>query len=367
MDNHHAPHAAETAQNTQYRATSGLVDLIEGLLKAYKDKRKNEHRIEIKVDGKTKFKATIDKNGHMKATKNDLSPDEIRTLQQYFKSMPTPPLNPKDFDVNVDGQTVLSTQNGNVVKQSQPQRSDAFTETTAGVAPSPPTDPIPPSPTTTAAPLIDQPKTAPTPVEKTDIEPVAPEAQVIQGRLDLNADKATPDATQPTPVPVATGPTEPLPVSPKETTSLVSEPPSIPEVSSAAPPVVPTVNEAGPIPADYGLGKNISDEAIVASGDRSLVASHGSLEGKRLELNNCVRRGKEPGLSHLNERATVLRTEINRDLPKFAERLNQSIAQGKYNPNPRSAPGLDRDMPLSQKKPEAQAQAQSKKRTLVKN
>jgi cytochrome c553 len=398
MDNHHAHHAAETAQNTQYRAASGLVDLIEGLLKAYKDKRKNEHRIEVKVDGKTKFKATIDKNGHMKATKNDLSPDEIRALQNYFKSMPNPPINPKDFDVNVDGQTVLSTRNGNVVKQSQSQRPDAFAETNAGVAPSPTADPSPPSTTTKAAPLADQPKTEPTPVEKTDIEPVTPKAQAIQGRLDLDAEKASQNATHSPAAPITTDPSEPLPNSPKETQPLTSKPPSRPEASPVSTPpvdkqgslnipseavtsqsadqppsataVVPTVNDAGLIPADYGLSKNISDEAIVASGDRLLVASHGSLEGKRLELNDTLTRLKDPKIaklsntSHLSDRVDVLRKEINAELPAFAERLDKSIKAGKYNPAQRTAPGLDNDMTLTPKKQETKKQ--SKQRTPVK-
>jgi hypothetical protein len=328
MDNHHAHHVAETAQNIQHRAASGLLNLIEGLLKAYKDKRKSEHRIEIKVDGKTKFKATVDKTGRMRVAKNELSGDEILALQNYFKSIPNPPINPKDFDVTVDGNRVLATKDGKVVTKAQPQQSDAFAETESAspsAANTANADPVRPS----------DPEPAPITPEASKPEPLTPEAS--------KPEPITPKASKPEPVQL------PIP-----------EPTSTEQSTAAA----PKVNDTGPIPTDYGLGKPISDEAIVATGDRALVAAHGGLEAKRLELNDCVRRGKEPGFSHLNDRATVLRGEINSDLPKFAERLNESMAQGKYKTPPTTAPGLDRDMPLTQKKQEAQTQ--SKKQVLAK-
>ncbi|NJM75590.1 MAG: hypothetical protein HC852_07195 [Acaryochloridaceae cyanobacterium RU_4_10] len=138
------------------------------------------------------------------------------------------------------------------------------------------------------------------------------------------------------------------------------------EQKQSSAPAVPKVNDTGPIPPDYGLGKHISDDAIVASGDRTLMGAHGSLEAKRLELNDCVKRGKEPGFSHLNERAAVLRTEINRDLPKFSDRLNQSIAQGKYNSTPKMAPGLDNDVALTPRKQETQNHNQTKTKSISK-
>lgn len=328
MDNHHTHSAADTAQNIQYRAASGLLNLVEGLLKAYKDKRKNEHKMEIKVDGTTKFKATVDKTGRMRVAKNELSGDEILALQNYFKSIPNPPINSKDFDVTVDGNKVLATKDGKVVTKAQPQQSDAFAET-GSVTPSPANaakdDPARPS------------AQAPTPIanEASKPEPLTPEAS--------KPEPITPEVSKPEPVQL------PIP-----------EPTSI----ERSPDAVPHVNDTGFIAADYGLGKPISDEAIVATGDRALVAAHGGLEGKRLELNDCVRRGKEPGFSHLNDRATVLRGEINRDLPKFAERLNESMAQGKYKTPSTTVPVLARDMPLTQKKQETQTQ--SRKQVLAK-
>lgn len=305
MDNHHTHSAAETVQNIQYRAVSGLLNLVEGLLKAYKDKRKNEHKIEVKVDGKTKFKATVDKTGRMRVAKNELSGDEILALQNYFKSIPNPPINSKDFDVTVDGNKVLATKDGKVVTKAQPQQPDAFAETEA----------VNPSAKTAGDPARPE-------AEAQQIAPEAPKTEAVQ---------------LPIPAPTST------------------------EKSSEA---VPKVSDTGPIAADYGLGKPISDEAIVATGDRVLVSAHGGLEAKRLELNDCVRRGSEPGLSHLNERADVLRGEINHDLPKFSERLNESIAQGKYKTPPTTAPSLDRDILLTHAKQESQTH--SKQRVLAK-
>lgn len=395
MDNHHIHHAAETIQNNQYRASHGLLNLIEGLLKAYKDKRKNEHRVEVKVDGKTKFKATVDKTGRMRVTKNELSGDEILALQNYFKSIPNPPIKPKDFDVTVDGNKVLSTKDGKVVEQAQSQHPDAFAKATRVAAPSsevvdPKTTdstdvdvaPIPPSPSSvpvsTAAfeksidnwVKTEQPRR--TSVKPHETHPDPQKERNSQDRLDLDSEVTRQDASQTIDVSATSVDLEPAPpvqeaqpIAPEPSPSEpVQLPIPEPTLIQRSPEAVPTVNDTGPIAADYGLGKPISGEAIVATGDRALVAAHGGLEAKRLELNDCVRRGSEPGFSHLNDRATVLRAEINRDLPKFAERLNESTAQGKYKATPTTAPGLDRDTTLTPKKKESQTQ--SKQRVLTK-
>jgi hypothetical protein len=397
MDNYHAHSAAESVQNSQYRATHGLLNLIEGLLKAYKDKRKNEHKIEVKVDGKTKFKATVDKTGRMRVAKNDLSSDEILTLQNYFKSIPNPPINPKDFDVMVDGNRVLATKDGKVVEQVQPQQSDAFADTTRVTAPSadvadPKTtdstdvDMAPKAPRPSSVPVstsafeksvdnwvkTEPPRPSSVKPRETQSDPVPQKEPNSQERIDLNSGETSQDASQTINVTATSVDLEPVPSTqepePKATESPKSEavqlPIPNPTSTEKSPEAVPKVNDTGPIPADYGLGKPISDEAIVATGDRALVAAHGGLEAKRLELNDCVRRGKDPGFSHLNDRATVLRGDINRDLPKFAERLNESMVQGKYKATPTTAPGLDRDMPLTKKKQESQTQ--SKKQVLTK-
>jgi hypothetical protein len=395
VDNHHTHHAAETVQNNQYRATHGLLNLIEGLLKAYKDKRKKEHRIEVKVDGKTKYKATVDKTGKMRVAKNELSGDEILALQNYFKSIPNPPIKPKDFDVKVDGNRVLATKDGKVVEQAQPQQPDAFAEATRVAAPSaevvdPKTTdstdkdvaPTPPSPssvpvnTSAFEKSIDnwvkteQPRR--TSVKPHGTHPDPQKEQNSQDRLDLDSEVARQDASQTIDVSAKSVDLEPAPpvqeaspISPDpKKTEAVQLPIPEPTLTGESPEAVTKVSDTGPVPADYGLGKPISDQAIVATGDRALVAAHGGLEAKRLELNDCVRRGSEPGFSHLNDRAAVLRGEINRDLPKFAERLNESTAQGKYKATPTTAPGLDRDTTLTPKKQESQTQ--SKQRVLTK-
>jgi hypothetical protein len=381
VDNHHTHQAAETVQNIQHRASSGLLNLIEGLLKAYKDKQKNEHKIEIKVDGKTKFKATVDKTGRMRVAKNELSGDETLALQNYFKSIPNPPINPKDFDVTVDGNRVLATKDGKVVEQAQPQQPDAFAEATRVAAPSadvvdPKTTdstdvdmaPIPPSPS--SAPVstsafeksidnwvkTEQPR--PTSVKPHETHSDPQKERNSQDRLDLDSDVTRQDASQTIDVSATSVDLEPAPpvqeappIAPETSkTEPVQLPIPEPTSTKESPEVVPRVGDTGPIPADYGLGKPISDEAIVATGDRALVAAHGGLEAKRLELNDCVIRGSEPGFSHLNDRAAVLRGEI--------------MAQGKYKTTPTTAPGLDRDMPLTPKKKESQTQ--SKQRVLTK-
>jgi hypothetical protein len=338
MDHHHMPHQADAAQAPQYKATSRLLTLIDGLLKAYRDKRKNEHRIEVKVNGKTKFKATVDKNGRLKITQNNLTAEEIQALQNYFKSIPNPPINPKDFDVMVDGNNVLTTNNGEVVNQAQPQQPDAFAESAE------PSNAEPEIPRTNAN----------SDSQETDNETAT--ASTPKDEIDTaNPEPTRPDAQDDRPIPTQESEAQPP----------QSEQLPLPDITAPrSPELEPKVSETGIVPQDYGLGKIITDDAIVATGDRALVAAHGSLEAKRLELNDCVRNGVEPEFSHLNERATVLRAEINRDLPKFSEQLNQSIAQGQYNPKQRSAPGLDRDLPLTQKKQEAQTQ--SKQRVLAK-
>ena len=327
MDTHHMPHLAEATQAPINKATSKLLNLIDGLLKAYRDKRKNEHHIKVKVDGKTKFKATVDKSGRLKIHHNTLTNEEIQALQNYFKSIPNPAIDPKAFDVMVDNNTVLQTRHGEVVNRAQPQQPDAFVETEA-------IETFKPDSVTSEA-------------ESTPSPPVEAKQATTQASPAPQAQRQ-PEPTQATPAPQPQS--EQLPI------QGLGEQPS--------PPTGPQIDETGPVPADFGLGQPITDQAIVATGDRDLVAAHGQLEAKRLELNYCVKRGSEPGLDLLQQRATDLRAEINRDLPKFAEQLNHSIAQGKYDPTQRTAPGLDHDMALTPKK--QQTQSQSKSRALVK-
>lgn len=346
MDTHHMHHLAETMQSNQKLAVDQLLGFIEKLLKDYKDKKKGEHKIEVKVDGKTKFKATIDKTGRMRATKNDLSASELQALQDYFKQIPNASIKPKEFDVQVDGKQVLATKNGEVTKYVPPQHSEVSTE----------------------AKQLDGAKATPAQAESTRFETTHnPQSSQPQGNEASTAvEKAKTDPIPLTPSVASKNLNSPEKSAPSVQLHIHGSAP-IPEAQKP-PEVVPHVNETGLVPADYGLGKPISDDAIVASGDRPLLAAHGSLERRRLELNDCVRRGSEPGMSYLNERAGVLRSEINRDLPGFAKRLDESIAQGKYNPAPsqRTAPCLDNDMALTQKKQETQTQTQGKKRVLAK-
>ena len=358
MDQHHMTHLAEATQAPINKATSKLLNLIDGLLKAYRDKRKNEHRIKVKVDGKTKFRATVDKTGRLKIHHNTLTNEEIQALQNYFKSIPTPAIDPKAFDVMVDNNTVLQTRHGEVVNRAQPQQPDAFVETGAietftpdsvtREAESTPSPPVEAKQSPTQAPPAQQPQRQP---EQTQATP-APQSQ--------------PQSTQPpaqtTPAPQAQSEQPPAQTTPAPQPQ--SEQLPIQGLSNPPAPTGPQISETEPVPADFGLGQPITDQAIVATGDRDLVAAHGQLEAKRLELNYCIKRGSEPGLQPLQQRATDLRAEINRDLPKFAEQLNRSIAQGKYDPAKRTAPGLDRDMPRTPKK--QQTPSQSKSRALSK-
>jgi hypothetical protein len=253
----------------------------------------------------------------------------------------------------VDGNKVLSTRNGNVVRREQPQQSDAFADTKWVAAPPANAEaaPVPPKPS--AKPentanfeksvdkwvATDRSKTASTQFEKTHAEPIPHKEQESQGRLDLNSDNTSQEASQPIDVPATSADSEPLPVLKKEAkqptednadlnrrqmeekgyvdshSEPIEQTKSVEQKQSSSP-AEPKVNEAGPIPPDYGLGKNISDDAIVASGDRALMGAHGSLEAKRLELNDCVKRGKEPGFSHLNERATVKWTRTTGQLER---------------------------------------------------
>ena len=263
MDPHHTAHLGQTMQADQTRSAQSLLKMIDSLLKAYQNKKRNEHRIVVKVDGKVKFKAVVDKSGKLNINHNTLTPDEIKALQNYFKGLDNPVVNPKDFDVMVDDSTVLKTENGEVIERKEPQEALDFEGVTE---------------------------------EEVKQEEVKQE-EVIEGAM-----------------------------------------------------IEPQVNESGEIDADYGLGEDITNDAIVATRDRDLILCHSALEAKRLEHNYCVKRGVEPGMQPLVERASILRTEINRDLPKFAGQLKTSIANGKYDPEKRSAPGLDHDMPLSPRK-----------------
>ena len=130
---------AQNAQASINRPTEKLLRLIDGWLKAYGKKQK-DHRIVVKVDGKVKFKATVDKNGKLNINHNTLTPEEIKALQNYFKSIPNPVVNPKDFDVIVDDQTVLKTENGEVVERAQSQEPNAFDDVEAKQADEPAED-----------------------------------------------------------------------------------------------------------------------------------------------------------------------------------------------------------------------------------
>ena len=343
QEHHHMAQVAEASQVLQRKFVSYHIKLIDRLLKDYRDKKKNEHKIIVKVDGKVKFKAVVDKNGKLNIKRNTLTVDEVQALQSYFKMMHNPPIQPKDFDVSVDGNRVLLTQNGQLVEKAQPHPEAV--------------DSIDAEPTLTRE----------TPEA---VEPTEPETQ--NNDADSDSDESeTESATPTTPTDEIDSTETPEPTQAREAQQPQSQQlPLLDLTAPRSPEGVPQISETGIVPQDYGLGKVITDGAIVATGDRALVSAHGGLEAKRLELNDCVRRGVEPGFSYLNERATVLRTEINRDLPKFSELLNESIAQGKYSPAQRSAPGLDRDMPMTPKKQQtqapSQAQEQVQKRVLAK-
>ncbi|NJM78250.1 MAG: hypothetical protein HC852_23810 [Acaryochloridaceae cyanobacterium RU_4_10] len=115
----------------------------------------------------------------------------------------------------------------------------------------------------------------------------------------------------------------------------------------------------GPIPADYGLGKPISDETIVATGDASLILTHGRLEAKRLEHNECLKSQKNPEIVAIGDpnrfvaRAAKLKAEIQTKLPEFTRKLQNAEEKGKFRPaqQTQTAPGLDNDIKLSQPLP----------------
>ncbi|NJM78251.1 MAG: hypothetical protein HC852_23815 [Acaryochloridaceae cyanobacterium RU_4_10] len=119
---------SQTVSHLQKRDTIEFLRFLRRLITEYGKNKNKEHKVEIKVNGKSKFKAVVDKAGTLKVSKNDLTADEIAALQNHFKSIPNPPINPKDFDVMVDGQNVLKTQEGRVVHQAQPLQSSEVAE-----------------------------------------------------------------------------------------------------------------------------------------------------------------------------------------------------------------------------------------------
>ncbi|NJM78393.1 MAG: hypothetical protein HC852_24700 [Acaryochloridaceae cyanobacterium RU_4_10] len=105
MDPKNSEQATTNVQNAHTQAQIGLAMMIAALVRAFGKKGKKESTIEIKVDGKTKLKGKV-VNGQFKPSINKLTPEEVRLLQDYLKTVPNPPIKPQDFQVMVDGETV---------------------------------------------------------------------------------------------------------------------------------------------------------------------------------------------------------------------------------------------------------------------
>ncbi|NJM78391.1 MAG: hypothetical protein HC852_24690 [Acaryochloridaceae cyanobacterium RU_4_10] len=122
----------------------------------------------------------------------------------------------------------------------------------------------------------------------------------------------------------------PLPVDipqPNLASDLPSEKP-LPELSVESQKTLAT----GEIPPDFGLpaAKNINREAVLATGDQTLIMQHSRLEGERTKLNRELIRSKDPGMQHLASYVSELRSGIEADLPEFERRLKNLTQEGKY-------------------------------------
>lgn len=79
--------------------------------------------LEIRVNGATKLKGYV-KNGVFHPTYNQLSAKDIATLQTYLDSLPQPAQKPDDFEVKVDGKTVIQTQNGVLISTAEQAQAE---------------------------------------------------------------------------------------------------------------------------------------------------------------------------------------------------------------------------------------------------
>jgi hypothetical protein len=355
MDPRNSEQATTNVQNAHTQAQIGLAMMIAALVRAFGKKGKKESTIEIKVDGKTKLKGKVE-NGQFKPSINKLTPEEVRTLQEYFKTVPNPPIKPQDFQVMVDGETVLQTKDGNVVKRST-VKDDVFNEAKWVSAPKQP------APThyekTHSVPVPDVKAPVPLPAsqqtEWPKAEPIAQRTEPVSKTEPLPSSVVEPALQQtespkvePSPAPVV----EPAPKNLNTVNGKVSA--ATEKVETPLPVDVPAPNLAsdsssekplpepfvesrksistGEIPSDFGLpaAKNINREAVLATGDQTLIMQHSRLEGERTKLNSELSRSKDPGMQHLASYVSKLRSGIETALPDFERRLETLTKEGKY-------------------------------------
>jgi hypothetical protein len=169
-----------SAQRAQSEMMNTLKKMMENLAKSFG--KGKDITIEIRVGGKTKLKGQV-KDGVFTASKNELTPDDIKSLKRFFASLPNPFLKPKDFEVMVDNKTVLKTENGAVVSHATPERSEEAKQAFEAVrspspAEAPAQSPVPQptaeslpsqqqSPQATVSPTPPAPSLAPEPETKT--------------------------------------------------------------------------------------------------------------------------------------------------------------------------------------------------------
>jgi hypothetical protein len=353
MDPKNSEQATTNVQNAHTQAQIGLAMMIAALVRAFGKKGKKESTIEIKVDGRTKLKGKV-VDGQFKPSVNKLTPEEVRLLQDYLKTVPNPPIKPQDFQVMVDGETVLQTKDGNVVKRST-VKDDVFNEAKWVSAPKAP------APThyekTHSVPVPDVKAPVPPPAsQQTELPKTEPTSQQVEPTSkNLNTPKnstATAKVSQPLPNeklhpdpfidPAAKDPNihnieaSAVPVDlpqPKNTPDLPPEATlTEPVQDRPSPPIAQQSFSTGEIPSDFGLpaAKNINREAVLATGDQTLIMQHSRLEGERTKLNRELIRSKDPGMQHLASYISELRSGIETVLPDFERRLKTLTKEGKY-------------------------------------
>ncbi|NJM76216.1 MAG: hypothetical protein HC852_11030 [Acaryochloridaceae cyanobacterium RU_4_10] len=379
MDARNIEHAANSVSDAHTQTTAAAQGLVLLLVELYKRKHKKQQTIEIKVNGKTKLKGVV-KDGVFTPSVNKMTAQEIQVLRNYFSNIPNPPIKPDDFQVLVNGGTVFQTVDGQVTKQRSPNpESSAPTSSQAKPTqepfsspvyvdrflddyyphtsqPTPPTSSsATPSPAVSTAPT-EAPATAPAQATATTTSvSTAPTAPPVADRPPSSVTTQEPAIDVPyslvDPVPVATDSnalidseldTTPEAVngaerSPEPIVDPVLKPhqpvapPSLDDELLTNPPRPPELN-LGEFPADFGLAsaKNISQDAVVASGDRALIQQYLAVEALRSDLNTDIDRAKHPGHEYLQPRIESLRTQINDRLPELDRRLQTLIGEGKY-------------------------------------
>jgi hypothetical protein len=321
--------SAQRAQSEMMKAIdrtiADLKKMMENLAKSFGNGK--DITIEIRVGGKTKLKGQV-KDGVFTASKNELTPDEIKSLKRFFASLPNPDLKPKDFEVMVDNKTVLKTENGAVVSHATPERSEEARQAFEAVR-SPSVSPIETpaqsaassvSPVATSAQAQAPQPTATAEAERTLGAKLSPASRPTVERSQ--SQQPEPAKAERSPTPVATEPALIPTPQPQATAS------SIPK------------DKTGLIPPDYGIesAKGISWDALKASGDQALMRSYGSLENVRVDLNDSYERASHPGYEWIAKVPHIAELEqrLAAEIPVFEARLTESIKQGKY-PDPRTA------------------------------